>query len=97
MTIQGLNLEHLKKNYKYSFFYSLKFTNYFFLFNSNIIHVNLSFKIVFNLFQVENDLSEINIYLIDGSLVDEEYFKTLDAQTTLILQKPGEALLTGIK
>ncbi|KAK0176751.1 hypothetical protein PV328_000857 [Microctonus aethiopoides] len=43
---------------------------------------------------VTNDLTEINIYLLDGSLVDDEYFHTLDAQTTLILQKPDEKILS---
>ncbi|KOX78649.1 hypothetical protein WN51_07510 [Melipona quadrifasciata] len=44
---------------------------------------------------VTNDPAEINIYLLDGSLIDEEeYFSTLKPQTTLILQKPGEKVLT---
>lgn len=43
-----------------------------------------------------NDPAEINIYLLDGSLIDEEeYFSTLKPQTTLILQKPGEKVLSG--
>lgn len=47
-------------------------------------------------FQVTNDLAEINVYLLDGSLIDEEeYFSTLKPQTTLILQKPGEKVLSG--
>lgn len=47
-------------------------------------------------FQVTNDPAEINIYLLDGSLIDEEeYFSTLKPQTTLILQKPGEKVLSG--
>lgn len=46
--------------------------------------------------QVTNDPAEINIYLLDGSLIDEEeYFSTLKPQTTLILQKPGEKVLSG--
>ncbi|XP_050485604.1 DNA fragmentation factor subunit beta isoform X1 [Bombus huntii] len=44
---------------------------------------------------ITNDPDEINIYLLDGSLIDEEeYFSTLKPQTTLILQKPGEKVLT---
>ncbi|OAD53042.1 hypothetical protein WN48_10844 [Eufriesea mexicana] len=44
---------------------------------------------------VTNDLAEINVYLLDGSLIDEEeYFSTLKPQTTLILQKPGEKVLS---
>lgn len=44
---------------------------------------------------VTNDPAEINIYLLDGSLIDEEeYFSTLKPQTTLILQKPGEKVLS---
>ncbi|XP_017883726.1 DNA fragmentation factor subunit beta [Ceratina calcarata] len=44
---------------------------------------------------VTNDLAEINVYLVDGSLIDEEeYFSTLKPQTTLILQKPGEKVLS---
>lgn len=35
------------------------------------------------------------MYLVDGSLIDEEYFYTLEPQTTLVLQKPGEKLLSG--
>ncbi|XP_057332473.1 DNA fragmentation factor subunit beta [Microplitis mediator] len=45
-------------------------------------------------FNVTNDIAEINMYLVDGSLIDEEYFYTLDPQTTLVLQKPGEKLLS---
>ncbi|KAK9303431.1 hypothetical protein QLX08_004912 [Tetragonisca angustula] len=44
---------------------------------------------------ITNDPGEVNIYLLDGSLIDEEeYFSTLKPQTTLILQKPGEKVLT---
>ncbi|XP_058806750.1 DNA fragmentation factor subunit beta isoform X2 [Phymastichus coffea] len=43
---------------------------------------------------VTEDLEEIEVFLLDGSEVDEEYFKTLPAQTTLILRRPGEKLLT---
>ncbi|XP_063989650.1 DNA fragmentation factor subunit beta [Diachasmimorpha longicaudata] len=39
---------------------------------------------------ITDDLAEINLFLLDGSLVDEEYFYTLQPQTTMILQKPGE-------
>lgn len=46
-------------------------------------------------FQVTNDLAEVNVFLLDGSLIDEEYFSTLEPQTTLILQKPGEKVLSG--
>ncbi|XP_074110166.1 DNA fragmentation factor-related protein 4 isoform X2 [Cotesia typhae] len=46
-------------------------------------------------FNVTNDIAEINIYLLDGSLIDDnEYFHTLESQTTLILQKPGEKLFS---
>ncbi|CAL7952337.1 unnamed protein product [Xylocopa violacea] len=44
---------------------------------------------------VTNDLAEVSIYLLDGSLIDEEeYFCTLKPQTTLILQRPGEKVLS---
>ncbi|XP_076232599.1 DNA fragmentation factor-related protein 4 [Calliopsis andreniformis] len=43
---------------------------------------------------VTNDLAEVNVFLLDGSLVDEEYFHTLESQTTLILQRPGEKVLS---
>ncbi|CAK9797111.1 DNA fragmentation factor subunit beta [Anthophora plagiata] len=43
---------------------------------------------------VTNDLAEVNVFLLDGSLIDEEYFSTLEPQITLILQKPGEKVLT---
>ncbi|XP_011877660.1 PREDICTED: DNA fragmentation factor subunit beta [Vollenhovia emeryi] len=43
---------------------------------------------------VTNDPGEINVFLLDGSLIDEEYFHTLAPQTTLILQKPGEKVLS---
>ncbi|XP_076686822.1 DNA fragmentation factor-related protein 4 isoform X2 [Andrena cerasifolii] len=43
---------------------------------------------------VTNDLAEVNIFLLDGSQIDEEYFHTLEPQTTLILQKPGEEVLS---
>ncbi|XP_014209418.1 DNA fragmentation factor subunit beta [Copidosoma floridanum] len=45
-------------------------------------------------FNVTNDLSEIEIYLLDGSEIDEDYFTTLEPQTTLIFRRPGEKLLT---
>ncbi|XP_072758881.1 DNA fragmentation factor subunit beta [Anoplolepis gracilipes] len=41
-----------------------------------------------------NDPAEVNVFLLDGSLIDEEYFYTLEPQTTLILQKPGEKVLS---
>lgn len=44
---------------------------------------------------VTNNPTEVNIFLLDGSLIDEEYFHTLEPQTTLILQKPGEKVLSG--
>lgn len=47
------------------------------------------------LFQITNDLAEVNVFLLDGSLIDEDYFHTLEPQTTLILQKPGEKVLSG--
>ncbi|XP_012524542.1 DNA fragmentation factor subunit beta isoform X2 [Monomorium pharaonis] len=43
---------------------------------------------------VINDPAEVNVFLLDGSLIDEEYFHTLEPQTTLILQKPGEKVLS---
>ncbi|XP_033335288.2 DNA fragmentation factor-related protein 4 [Megalopta genalis] len=43
---------------------------------------------------VTNDLAEVNVFLLDGSQIDEEYFYTLEAQTTLIVQKPGEKVLS---
>ncbi|RLU19344.1 hypothetical protein DMN91_007901 [Ooceraea biroi] len=43
---------------------------------------------------VTNDPAEVNVFLLDGSLIDEEYFHTLEPQTTLILQKPGDKVLT---
>nr|XP_003700517.1 PREDICTED: DNA fragmentation factor subunit beta [Megachile rotundata] len=43
---------------------------------------------------VTNDLAEVNVFLLDGSLIDEEYFSTLEPQSTLIIQKPGEKVLT---
>ncbi|XP_071581486.1 DNA fragmentation factor subunit beta isoform X1 [Temnothorax nylanderi] len=43
---------------------------------------------------VTNDPAEVNVFLLDGSLIDEEYFCTLAPQTTLILQKPGEQVLS---
>ncbi|XP_076642504.1 DNA fragmentation factor-related protein 4 [Halictus rubicundus] len=43
---------------------------------------------------VTNDLAEVNVFLLDGSLIDEEYFYTLEPQTTLIVQKPGERVLS---
>lgn len=45
--------------------------------------------------QITNDPAEVNVFLLDGSLIDEEYFHTLEPQTTLILQKPGEKVLSG--
>ncbi|XP_078050788.1 DNA fragmentation factor-related protein 4 [Augochlora pura] len=45
---------------------------------------------------VTNDLAEVNVFLLDGSQIDEEYFSILDAQTTLIVQKPGEKVLSGV-
>ncbi|XP_070522938.1 DNA fragmentation factor subunit beta isoform X2 [Cardiocondyla obscurior] len=41
-----------------------------------------------------NDPAEVNVFLLDGSLIDEEYFYTLAPQTTLVLQKPGEKVLS---
>lgn len=38
----------------------------------------------------------IGIFLPDGSEIDEDYFVTLEPQTTLIVLRPGEQLLTGI-
>lgn len=43
---------------------------------------------------ITNDPAEVNVFLLDGSLIDEEYFHTLAPQTTLILQKPGEKILS---
>ncbi|XP_012221685.1 DNA fragmentation factor subunit beta isoform X2 [Linepithema humile] len=43
---------------------------------------------------VTHDPTEVNVFLLDGSLIDEEYFRTLEPQTTLILQKPGEKVLS---
>ena len=43
---------------------------------------------------IANNPTEVNIFLLDGSLIDEEYFHTLEPQTTLILQKPGEKVLS---
>ncbi|KOC68920.1 DNA fragmentation factor subunit beta, partial [Habropoda laboriosa] len=43
---------------------------------------------------VTNDLAEVNVFLLDGSLIDEEYFSTLEPQVTLILAKPGEKILS---
>ncbi|XP_076754063.1 DNA fragmentation factor-related protein 4 [Xylocopa sonorina] len=44
---------------------------------------------------VTNDLAEVSVYLLDGSLIDEEeYFSTLKPQTTLILHRPGEKVLS---
>ncbi|XP_034946067.1 DNA fragmentation factor subunit beta isoform X2 [Chelonus insularis] len=43
---------------------------------------------------ITNDLAEINMYLLDGSLIDEEFFHTLDNQTAVVLQRPGEKLLS---
>ncbi|XP_043249895.1 DNA fragmentation factor subunit beta [Colletes gigas] len=43
---------------------------------------------------VTHDLAEVNVFLLDGSLIDEEYFYTLEPQTTLIVQKPGEKVLS---
>lgn len=43
---------------------------------------------------VTNDPAEVNVFLLDGSLIDEEYFHTLEPQTTLILQMPGEKVLS---
>ncbi|XP_018394933.1 PREDICTED: DNA fragmentation factor subunit beta [Cyphomyrmex costatus] len=43
---------------------------------------------------VTNDPAEVNVFLLDGSLIDEEYFCTLEPQTILILQKPGEKILS---
>ncbi|KYQ57238.1 hypothetical protein ALC60_03759 [Trachymyrmex zeteki] len=44
--------------------------------------------------EVTNNPTEVNVFLLDGSLIDEEYFHTLEPQTTLILQKPGEKVLS---
>ncbi|XP_001599808.1 DNA fragmentation factor subunit beta [Nasonia vitripennis] len=43
---------------------------------------------------VKDDLARIGIFLLDGSEIDEDYFATLEPQTTLILRRPGEKLLT---
>lgn len=43
---------------------------------------------------VTNNLAEVNVFLLDGSLIDEEYFHTLEPQSTLILQRPGEKVLS---
>ncbi|KZC08761.1 DNA fragmentation factor subunit beta, partial [Dufourea novaeangliae] len=43
---------------------------------------------------VTTDLAEVNVFLLDGSLIDEEYFSTLAPQTTLIVQNPGEKVLS---
>ncbi|XP_015607908.1 DNA fragmentation factor subunit beta [Cephus cinctus] len=43
---------------------------------------------------ITNNLADIRVYLLDGSELDEEYFSTLQSQTTLILRKPGEPLLS---
>ncbi|XP_014479667.1 PREDICTED: DNA fragmentation factor subunit beta [Dinoponera quadriceps] len=43
---------------------------------------------------ITNEPTEVNVFLVDGSLVDDEYFRTLEPQTTLILQKPGEKVLS---
>ncbi|XP_066599022.1 DNA fragmentation factor subunit beta [Prorops nasuta] len=43
---------------------------------------------------VTSDIKEVSVYLLDGSLIDDEYFRTLEPQTTLILQKPGERVLS---
>lgn len=45
--------------------------------------------------QVTDDLEDIGIFLLDGSEIDEEYFATLEPQTTLIFRRPGEEILTG--
>lgn len=46
-------------------------------------------------FQINGKLEDISVFLLDGSEIDEEYFSTLKAQTTFIIQKPGEKILTG--
>ncbi|XP_011137490.1 DNA fragmentation factor subunit beta isoform X2 [Harpegnathos saltator] len=43
---------------------------------------------------IPNDPAEVNVFLVDGSLIDEEYFHTLEPQSMLILQKPGEKMLS---
>ncbi|KAG7203878.1 hypothetical protein KM043_013239 [Ampulex compressa] len=43
---------------------------------------------------ITHGLAEVNVFLLDGSLIDEEYFSTLQPQTTLILQKPGEKIFS---
>ncbi|XP_011495488.1 PREDICTED: DNA fragmentation factor subunit beta [Ceratosolen solmsi marchali] len=45
-------------------------------------------------FNIMDDLALIGIFLIDGSEIDDEYFATVEPQTTLILCRPGEQLLT---
>ncbi|KAL7292508.1 hypothetical protein TKK_0014083 [Trichogramma kaykai] len=42
---------------------------------------------------ITEDLSRINICLTDGFEIDEEYFLTLEPQTTLIICKPGENVI----
>ncbi|XP_012288739.1 DNA fragmentation factor subunit beta [Orussus abietinus] len=41
-----------------------------------------------------DDLTNVEIFLLDGSLVDEEYFRTLEPQTTLVLLRPGEKVMS---
>ncbi|XP_053971456.1 DNA fragmentation factor subunit beta isoform X1 [Hylaeus volcanicus] len=43
---------------------------------------------------ITNHIDEVNVFLLDGTLIDEEYFCTLEPQTTLIVQKPGEKVLS---
>lgn len=44
--------------------------------------------------KITKKLEEISVFLLDGSEIDEEYFSTLKAQTTLIIQRPGEKIMT---
>lgn len=44
--------------------------------------------------KINGKLEDISVFLLDGSEIDEEYFSTLKAQTTFIIQKPGEKILT---
>ncbi|XP_046742899.1 DNA fragmentation factor subunit beta [Diprion similis] len=41
-----------------------------------------------------DERDKVTIYLVDGSIIDDEYFHTVEPQTTLILQRHGEKFLS---
>lgn len=72
--------------------------NFYLLKIRKVEDINYIFTILTKfLKQITEKLEEISIFLLDGSEIDEEYFSTLKAQTTLIIQRPGEKIMTGLK